>query len=132
SDSYRVVTEDSMHTFDTVHELRDAEVDDDARQRECVDTFEIELASHQLEHRIGRCGGRLVEVLVEAEREPGIRCPGDRRVQLRVVFDRERELEPLERTLDCGLRHLAVSLTGVYVPGREDITVDRNRPEQSG
>src|SRR6202011_4898544 len=39
------------------------------------------------------------------------------------------ELEPVERTLDRGLRDLTVSLACVAVSGREECAVDRNREE---
>ena len=58
-----------MHPSDTVHELRDPQVDHDARQRQCVDTFQVELVLHQLEHRIRGCAGGFVESSVKAERE---------------------------------------------------------------
>src|SRR5439155_8157152 len=69
---------------------------------------------------------------IEAERHPGIGRPGDRGAELGAVLDRERELEPVERTLDRGLRNLAVSLTRVTVAGREECAVDRNRQKQGG
>ena len=63
--------------------------------------------------------GRLVEVLVEPERQPRLGRPRDRHSEREVVAHRERELRPLDRRLDRELRDLAVPLRGVAVAGRE-------------
>ena len=48
-----------MDALDAVHELRDAEVDDDARERQSVPPLEAVLAPHQLEHPLHRTRGGL-------------------------------------------------------------------------
>src|SRR5262249_21075147 len=50
SDSYRIVREDRMDTFDAVHNLRHTQVDDNARESVCVAALEAVLALHQVEH----------------------------------------------------------------------------------
>ena len=100
----------------TVDKLCDAEVDDKARQRKRVTTLEIVLSPHEVEHCIGRDRSRLVEILVEAERQPGCRGPGDRGRQGQIVTDGQRELGPLDGALDRELRNLTIALTGVTVP----------------
>jgi polyhydroxyalkanoate synthesis regulator phasin len=54
----------------------------------------------------GACLPCLVEVLVEAERQPSLRRPGDRRRELEVVTERERESCALDRRLDRELSAL--------------------------
>ena len=70
--------EAGVHAADAVHHLRDPQVDDDARERERLTPLEAVLAAHELEHRVDRERRRLVEVLVEPEREPRLGRPGDR------------------------------------------------------
>src|SRR5438309_12075221 len=86
------------------------------------------LATHQLEHVLGRERGRLVEVLVEAEGEPRLGCPGGGSCERRLVAELERQPHPLGRAFDCELRDLAVALARVAVAGREESTVDGDRP----
>ena len=64
-----------MDAADAVHELRDAQVDDGARERERLAALESVLAPHQLQHVVDGERGRLVEILVEAEREPRLGRP---------------------------------------------------------
>ena len=64
----RVVREPRVDSANAVDHLRDAQVDDDARERERLATFETVLAPHELEHRVDRDRRRLVEILVESER----------------------------------------------------------------
>jgi hypothetical protein len=59
-----------VHAADAVDELRDAEVDDQARERKRIPPFEAVLSPHQLEHRVGGERRSLVEVLVEPEGQP--------------------------------------------------------------
>ena len=70
---------------------------------------------------------RLVEVLVEAERQPGPRCPGDRPGQREVVAEGERELRALDGRLDRELGDLTVALSGVAVARRQQRAVDGDR-----
>ena len=77
----RVVREPRVDPPSAVHELGHAQVDDDAREGERLASLEPVLATHELEHPVDRDRGRLVEVLVEAERQPGVRRPGDRAVE---------------------------------------------------
>ena len=44
-----------------------------------------------VEYRVDRDSGRLAEILVETEREPCLRRPGDRRAELEIVAHVERE-----------------------------------------
>src|SRR5207302_642409 len=75
-EAYGVVAEHCVDAADAVDELRYPEVDDGARKRERFSPVETMLATHQLEHVLGRERGRLVEVLVEAEGEPRLGRPG--------------------------------------------------------
>ena len=74
----RVVRESRVDTPRAVHELRHAQVDDDARERQRLTPLDAVLAAHELEHPVDRERGRLVEILVEAEGQPGVRRPRDR------------------------------------------------------
>ena len=71
-----------MDAADAVHELRHAQVDDGAGERQRVAALEAVLAAHQLQHPVDGERGGLVEVLVEAEREPGLGRPRDRAREL--------------------------------------------------
>ena len=115
-----------MDALDAVHELRHPEVDDDARERERISALEPELPVHQRKHPVDRLGRSLVEILVDAEREPGTVDARDRILELE-VGERDRQAGPLHRRLDRQLRNLAVALARVAVPGREQRTIDRNR-----
>src|SRR5689334_9912982 len=85
------------------------------------------LALHQVEHALRRVGSGDVEVLVEAERQPSVGDPGDRRAQLQVLAEVDRDLRAFERALDRRARYLAVALRRVAVADREQRTVDRHR-----
>ena len=74
-----------VDTLDLVHDLRDPEVDDEARERERIGSPHVVLASHELEHRVERNRGRLVEIFVEAEGRPGLGRPGDRGADLELA-----------------------------------------------
>src|SRR5260221_190212 len=81
----RVVAEHGVHALRHVDDLRHAEVDGDACQRERMLPSEAELALHQVEHRrhaLLRCE---IEILVEAECKPGAVDPRDRRPELEVA-----------------------------------------------
>ena len=123
----RVVREPRVNPLSAVHKLRHAEIDDDARQRECLAALEPVLATHELEHAVEGERRRLVEILVEAERQPGLRRPRDRVGEPKIVPHRERELRALDRRLDRELRDLAVTLGGVPVTRREERSVDGDR-----
>ena len=62
-----------MDAADTVDNLGDSEIDDDACECECLLPLEPELATHQIEHAADRFEDSLVEILVESEGNPGCR-----------------------------------------------------------
>ncbi len=121
---------DCVHALGAVHELRDSQVGDDTREGKSLAPLETELAAHELEERIDRDRRGLVEILVEAEREPCFRCPGDRRRQRQVVANGDREPCALDGSLDRELRDLAVTLRRVAVAGREECAVDGDGQEE--
>src|SRR5262245_58059045 len=127
-----VVRQHRVDTLGAVHELSDPQVDDDAREGKLVSPLEAVLPRHQLDHRVGCRSRSLVEVLVEAEGDPRGRCPGDRGSEPVVVANREGQLGTLHGTLDGELRHLAVTLASVSVPGGEEGAVHGNRQVQLG
>src|SRR5262249_56645568 len=104
SDSYRVVREDRVDTFDAVHDLRHTEVDDDARECVRVTALEAALALHQVEHAGDGQSGGLVEILRQAERDPRLRRPHHGPVQLDVGSHVELEHNPVHPTLERELR----------------------------
>src|SRR5262249_55437720 len=108
------------------------EIHHEARQRKRFGTLQTVLAPHELEHRVDRERRRLVEILVEAEREPRIRRPSDRRRELEIVSKRQAELDTVERALDRDLRHLAAPLPSVTVAGREERAVERHGQVEPG
>ena len=118
-----------MDALDLVDDLRHAQVDRDARQRQGLRPRDAELALHQVEHRLGGLLGGGVEILVETEREPGIRGSRDRRAKV-AILEAERERRTLERALDRGSRHLAVALGAVAVARHHQRSVDRDREVQ--
>ena len=81
-----------MDAHHAVHDLRDAQVDDDAGQRERVAALQPELPPHQPQHRVDRVHRRRVQALAEAERDPGVRGERDRPGQLEVVAHGQRQL----------------------------------------
>jgi hypothetical protein len=101
-------------------------VDHNARKREGVPPLEAVLPPHQLEHPVDRLRRRLVEILVEPEREPGAVDPSDRVLELD-LSERERQARACHRRLDRKLAHLAVPLPRVAVAGREQRSIDRHR-----
>jgi len=50
----RRVAQDRVHALGAVDDLRDRQIDADARERERVVAFELVLALHEVEHRLGR------------------------------------------------------------------------------
>ena len=107
-----------MHALDPVDDLGHAQVDDDARERERVAALEPELALHQVEHRRHRLLRGEVEVLGEAERDPGGLRASDRRTELE-LGKLERQLRALDRALDRRAGNLAVALRRVAVPAEK-------------
>ena len=85
-----------------------------------------ELAFHEIEHRRHRLLRREIEVLVEAECEPCVVDPRDRRTQLEIA-EIERQRAALERRLDRRPRHLAVALRAMAVAREEERAVDGDR-----
>ena len=115
-----------MHALRPVHDLRNPEIDDEARQRKRVGAAHSELPSHQREHAVERDLPRDGDVLVEAERDPGTLETRDGPLEHRVVLEVERQLGA-RRGLDRGPGHLAVTLDGMAVAGGEQSALDRNR-----
>ena len=87
------------------------------------------LAGHQREHPVDGELGRVTQVLVEAEREPGAVDPRGRPLEREVAADVERDLRR-DRRLDRRTRDLAVPLTRMTIAGREERAVDRDRNEE--
>src|SRR5579864_4105088 len=121
-----LVAEDGVHALRDVHDLRDAEIDADTRERKRLVPRDAELALHQIEHRRQCVLGREIEVLVEPEREPRAVGARDRRAQLEVT-QLEAQHRTFERALDRGARDLAVALRAVAVAGHDERAVDRDR-----
>src|SRR3954452_2980117 len=67
-----VVAKDGVHTLHLVDDLRHAEVDCDARECERMLACEAVLAFHEVEHRRHAVLRGEIEILVEAEGEPGV------------------------------------------------------------
>src|SRR5262245_60594858 len=121
------VREHRVDTPNAVDHLRDPQVDGEAREGQRLGPLDAVLATHEPEHRVDRDRSRLVEILVEAEREPRRGRPRHRGRELEVVSKRNGELGPLERALDRDLGDLAVSLGPMAVPRGEERAVDRYR-----
>src|SRR5262249_40359823 len=113
----RIVGEYSVHAFDPVDDLGDAQVDGDAGKRQRPCPIESQLPPHQVEHGLERQLGGAVEVLVESERDPALAAAGDRHLQVEVVPDVDGQLGQLQRALDGGAADLSVTLGGMGVSG---------------
>ena len=121
-----VVGKHRVDAADPVDELRDPQVDYEARERERV-------------ARRGRALGPSARASLpwrspqprrgpRRTRTSATRPASTRRCrELQVVSNRQRELGPLDRALDRELRHLTVSLAAMAVAGREQRAVDRYR-----
>src|SRR4051794_25265629 len=127
---HRVVAQHRVRSPHAVDDLRDPQVDDHARQRERLPAPDPVLARQQREHPLERLRGGLVEVLVEAERDPGALHASLRVRELRALAQPDRHLAPLDRALHGERRNLAVALQAVRVAQREEGAVDRDRQEQ--
>src|SRR5262249_41476338 len=126
ADSYRVVREHRVHTPDAVDDLRDAQVDRDAAERDRVRPVDPELALHHVQHRLDRVERRDVEVLVEAECQPGAGDARDRRAQLE-LREVERQLRTLDEALDRRPGQLTVALGPMTVSSGDVRAADADR-----
>src|SRR5262245_7140486 len=96
----RVVREPRVNPARAVDELRHAQVDHGAGQPERLAPLQAVLPAHEVEHAVDRDRSSLVEILVEAERQPCLRRPRDRPRELEVVAHGQREHRALDRCFD--------------------------------
>src|SRR6266545_4930319 len=109
-----------------VHDLRDVQVDADARQHAGVAPGDSELPRHQREHALDRDRSGAAEVRVEAERQPGAVDARDRPFEQQVVPNIKGQARP-RGGLDRRSGDLTVALRGVPVAGGEQRALDRYR-----
>src|SRR5205823_14546767 len=121
--AYGVVPQHGVDSLDAVDGLSYPQVDRDAGERQRDPALDSVLAGHQREHALDGDLERVIEILVEAERHPRVRGQGDRPFELQVLRDGEGQRR-LDRTLDGGAAHLAVTLPRVPVAGGEERAVD--------
>ena len=126
SRSFLVIVAARVNSARAVHELGHAQVDDDARQRERFAPAQPVLALHEIQHAVDCDSCSLVEVLVEAERQPRVRRPRDGPSKREVLVHGQREPHAIDRRFDRA-RYDAVQRMTTFLDALRD---GRAEPEE--